>query len=170
MSRLFSFASVAVIVAASSSPAFAKKKAAPAHEHGRASLSLAVDGKMMRVAFECPGDSVFGFEHAAKNAAETKIVDDALKTLRENMTNLLGIPADLGCKVTVADVKHNAHQGHADVDATYTIECAKTPIGATLKPTLLARFPRLKQVNTQIVALDNQRALKLSAAASEIKL
>jgi hypothetical protein len=167
-------------VALVATPALAKKKAAHAHEHGKAKLSVAVDGMKIAATLEAPGDGIFGFEHPAKTTAEKASVKAAMTMLNDDGLTLFGVPASLGCKTL--DVKVSAPQAepakingkapgaHADVDAAWVFECATKPDGATLKLALFEKFPRLKAVDAQIVTATGARGATLSASQSDVKL
>ena len=43
-----------------------------AHIHGVASLTFAIEEKRVEIEFETPADSLFGFEHKAKENEERK--------------------------------------------------------------------------------------------------
>ncbi|MDB2449058.1 DUF2796 domain-containing protein, partial [bacterium] len=54
-----------------------------AHEHGAATLSLAVDQHQLLIALESPSVNVFGFEHAPSSEAQHQAVDAAVAQLRD---------------------------------------------------------------------------------------
>jgi hypothetical protein len=85
--------------------ALAKKPSPKAHEHGIANLSIAIEGQKALVALEAPGDGIFGFESAPKTEKQKKTVAEAMKTLREQGTELFVFPKELDCKVSEVDVE-----------------------------------------------------------------
>jgi len=163
------------------------KKAQKAHEHGAVTLDIAIDGTTVAITAEIPGDDAFGFEHPASNNAEKQAIKDALVTFRNKGTDLFQFPAEAQCTVKVANIKaaqeasamsEKKPQGkdkksegeHADVDASYTFTCQKSPAGGALKLGLLKAFPRIKVVRVQLISGANQTGMTVHGASEEIKL
>ncbi|WP_310462388.1 DUF2796 domain-containing protein [Sphaerotilus sp.] len=143
-------------------PVLAAGTPAHAHVHGAVQLDIALDGPTLTITLEAPLDSVFGFEHAPRTAAEKKTAQDALATLRTSGT--LFVPdAAAGCTFKSATADSEAlHPGakageHADLDASAEFTCAKPEqlrridLGG-----LLDRFPRVQRLQAQIVTAQGQ--------------
>jgi hypothetical protein len=160
----------AVALALVAVPAWAKGKKQRVHDHGHAKLGVAVDGNDIAFDLEIPGDDVFGFEHAPKNDAEKKAVDDAMATLNGKAPDLFVMPPDLGCKVASAKADHHQEGEHGDVDANYKLACAKSPAGASVKLGLFAKFPRLREVKVQVNSGAKQGAQSVTSADQAIAL
>jgi len=108
----------------------------PPHEHGAASLTIAIDGNKLEIDLESPADNIFGFEYVPSSKEDKKKVKDAVSQLKDAKT-LFTIPADAQChldQVTVAspqiekkidaDKKHSdEHSAHNDVDASWAFSC-----------------------------------------------
>ena len=62
-----------------------------AHEHGSATLNIAVDGDSLFLEFESPADNIVGFEHAPENDQQTAAIKQALDKL-QNFDTVLQLP------------------------------------------------------------------------------
>jgi hypothetical protein len=166
--------------------ASAKSKKQHTHEHGAAKVAVAVDGNVVTITAEIPGDGVFGFEHAPRNDKEKAAVASATDTLRNKPDSLFVFDAALACKATGVSVKSSleAHaeshekdgeqdhdeDAHADVDADYTFTCKSAPGGTKLRLGLLAVFPRVKRVDLQVLGATKQAGAKITSADQAIDL
>jgi hypothetical protein len=83
------------------------------HEHGVASLTLAIEGTVMQVELESPAMNLVGFEHAPMSDAERKALDDALAVLAD-WGRLFRVPEEAGCDLEQAEVE--TPPGHLDED------------------------------------------------------
>ena len=70
-----------------------KAKSPKAHEHGAATMDVAVDGTGIWISLEVPGDGIFGFEHQASTAADKDTVARAMKTLQDDAGTLFVLAA-----------------------------------------------------------------------------
>ncbi len=86
-----------------------------AHEHGRGSLGIAIEGNTVSMELKAPGADIVGFERPAKSKKEKAAVEAAKKKLAAAL-KLFVPPADAGCKLTSAKVEleiEDAHGGDA---------------------------------------------------------
>ena len=83
------------------------------HEHGVASLTLAIEGTVMQVELESPAMNLVGFEHAPTSDAERKALDDALAVLAD-WGRLFRVPEEAGCDLAQSEVV--APPGHLGED------------------------------------------------------
>src|SRR2546430_17581707 len=75
-----------------------------AHEHGRGTLNIAVEGNRVTMELEVPGVDLVGFEHAAKTRRDKSAVEKAKTQLMAPLA-LFALPASAGCRVTEAQVE-----------------------------------------------------------------
>lgn len=142
-----------------------------AHEHGVATVSVAIDKNMLLIGAEVPAEALYGFERKPKTDAEKKTYEDVNKTLKEKVQDLFVLPPDLGCKVSNVLLKDNlTDDDHADVDVDYTFTCEKTAAGSTLKLGLLKVFPKIKKVRLQVLSDATQSGKDVTSADDQIKL
>jgi hypothetical protein len=153
------------------SPAFAQGAKAKAHEHGVATVSVAIDKNMLLIGAEIPAEAVFGLERKPKTDAEKKKVEEASAVLKDKVETLFELPADLECKVTDVKLSDNlTDDDHADVDVDYTFTCGKTAAGSTLKLGLLKVFPKIKKVKVQVLSDATQSGQDVTSAQDAVKL
>lgn len=79
-----------------------------AHEHGVASLNLAIDGKNLQIEFYSPAANIVGFEHHPRTQEQKASVKKAIKLL-ENGDALFTWPRESGGRLIESDV-------HTDID------------------------------------------------------
>jgi hypothetical protein len=149
--------------------------AADAHVHGQARLAVAIDGGTLTLLLESPTDSLVGFEHAPGNAKERAAVARmkeilerpaelfkptqaaGCKPARFKLDSALFKPAHSGHKLT-----HNAHAGHADLDAEFLFQCAQPQHLRGLEVRLFEHFPSLKKLQVEIAGPHGQKAIQLT--------
>lgn len=154
------------VAAALVSPAFA---AAPAHEHGAATLDLAVDGKTLSIALESPLDNLVGFEHAPKSEKQKAALARMEKELRAG-DRLFKPNAEAACALVEAAVESPfaapagkaAADGHADVEARWTFTCAKPEALRAVEVQLFDAFPGLKRLKAQTATARGQSGATLT--------
>jgi hypothetical protein len=107
-----------------------KPRKADAHQHGTGKLDIAIDGQIVSLALEVPADDIVGFEHVAKTPADKAKVEAAKAKLATPLA-LFELPKAAGCSLQTGEVKFatetkdkkDAHDGHAEVTAEYTLTC-----------------------------------------------
>lgn len=97
------------------------------HEHGVATLNVALEGQTLELDLESPAMNLVGFEHAAASDADKATVA-ATHALLEKPLALFGLAAAAGCKVIEQELesplfaadahahKDHAHEAHDDHD------------------------------------------------------
>jgi uncharacterized protein DUF2796 len=128
MRTWMSFA-VGIGLAAAADAGHAQQRQAGAHEHGRGTLNIAVEGSRLSVELEAPGADIVGFEHKAKTQKQKAAVAAAKKQLAAPQ-ELFELPVAAGCALKEAKVafeaeddhghdhgaKHHAGKGHGPTD------------------------------------------------------
>lgn len=158
--------------------------AAGAHQHGVASLELVADGNHFTVTLDSPLDNLLGFERGPRTDAERARVRAMAQTLRTSAT--LVVPAAAaGCQLLGVDLASDviapallaatpaaptppapvAKPGdHADLEAVFRFRCAQPQaLKSVALGGLFQAFPRLRQLDTALVAPGVQRGAKLRA-------
>lgn len=174
---------IPIMAAVLASAATAKEKhkhSHKAHSHGDAKLDVAVDGKIVVVKLEAPGDVIFGFEHKAKTDANKKTIEAEMKRLNEQYAELLKFPADAMCilsekTIDAAQAGDSAEESkgkdvHADVDVTWKFMCHSELGGKVLKLGFFAAYPRLKNLKTQVLGSGGQKGLTIKNDKTELTL
>ena len=80
-----------------------------AHEHGRGTLNIAIEGTQVSMELEAPGADIVGFEHAARTARQKTQVEQAKKQLLAPQT-LFKFPDAAGCVIATANVDIEADE------------------------------------------------------------
>ena len=154
----------------------------PAHQHGRASLSVAIEGPLLVVELSGPLDNFTGFEHAPRNAAERRKLAEALALLRKP-SSVLSLPEAAACRPDEAEVgdPFAAHEGHdhggghedsahSELHASYRFDCADPAALGHLEVALFAAFPRLARLQATVVGPAGQSAVELSRKRTRLEL
>jgi hypothetical protein len=150
-----------------------------AHEHGAASLNVAVDGTLVSLEFHSAAYNIVGFEHAPKDDAQRKAIADATAALKDPVT-LFGLT---GCTLKDSQIDAGGHGadshdhdhdhehghdhaagGHVDYTGSYTLECTATAPLALDAKGWFARFPATETLKLQYIGTQ-QGAAELTAAA-----
>lgn len=160
-----------------------------AHEHGAASINVAVDGRMVSVEFLSAAYNIVGFEHAPKDDAQRKAIADATAALEDPLT-LFGLA---GCTLKTSKIDAGAHGGdghdhhdhdhahghehghdhkgggHVDYTGSYTLDCAQTaPLTLDAKG-WFGRFPATETLRLQYIGTQ-QGAAELTPAAPTVQI
>ena len=102
---------VSIVLLVLLSPAFAEEhRELGAHEHGHGTLNVAVEGSVIKMELEVPGDDIVGFEHDASTPEEKAAMESAKKSLAQPLS-LFKIPDAAKCavkdaKVSIREEKH----------------------------------------------------------------
>ena len=91
--------------------AYAQHRQAGAHEHGRGTLDIAIEGARLSMELEVPGADIVGFEHKAETRKQKAAVEAAKTQLAAPQT-LFQLPASAGCVLAAAKVVLTG-EGHA---------------------------------------------------------
>jgi hypothetical protein len=121
-------------LAAAAGAGHAQQRQAGAHEHGRGSLNIALEGSRLTMELEAPGADIVGFEHKAKTKKQKAAVEKAEGQL-EAADALFQLPAAAGCvleasRVTLEGEGHDhghdhGAKGHGDKDHGHKAHGAK---------------------------------------------
>lgn len=171
------------------SPAFAQGHA---HVHGQAQLEVVLEGSELQISLNSPLDSIVGFEHRPRTAAQRQAAQAALRTLSDPAA-LFTLPAAAGCaledstieapvlqdagsaKAPPHDHKHDhkhAHDGeHADLEATWRWRCTAADRLQTVPLQLFDRFAQMKRLEVRVAGPAGQgRQMLRRGAAAEVTL
>lgn len=142
-----------------------------AHVHGSAELSIAFDGGQGKIEFKSPSDSIIGFEHVAKSAADKKASEDALKKFETNIADMMSFDKSLQCQFSKEKLEVVLEgKNHSDTVASFNVRCAKAPVGTTLVFNIQKYFPKLKDIDAQIIADAVQKSLEIKANGTSVEL
>lgn len=161
-----------------------------AHVHGLVRADIVVDGASLTVMIEAPLDSLVGFEHRPRTAAQRQAAAAALKQMREAAA-WLRPPAAAMCVLAETQVKAevlepaadakpahdgHAHKGHdhgdehAELEARYRFECAAPAALKTLELGLSQAFKRVQRIELQVAGPQGQGKQTLRRPATTVTL
>jgi hypothetical protein len=173
-------------IAALPGPGAAQHRHAGAHEHGRGTLNIAVEGGKLSMELEVPGDDIVGFEHAAKTQKQKAAVDKARTQLAAPLA-LFRLPDAAGCRVTAAkveleageqakeekDKKGKAHaedDKHSQFRAEYALECASPGAIAAIEFPYFRAFGRARRLDVTLITAKGQSKFEVTRAKPRISL
>lgn len=162
----------------------AQTRSRKAHEHGSAKLSIAFESTSGApkgiIELEAPAESIVGFEHTAKSAADKAKEQAALNTLKARIGQMVIFPAAAGCQFTPKSVKveaedhHDAKDAkkeqHSEVHAEFAVACAKPLAGAEIRFGFHKFFPRLHDVDVALLAGEQQASLEVENDKGVLKI
>jgi hypothetical protein len=136
--------------------------AAGAHQHGTLTLDIAIDGPTLVIEMEAPLDSLLGFEHAPRTAAQKQAAAQMLARLRQ--PDGLFVPdAAAACTLKSASADSAAlapdakAAGHADLDARYEWTCGNAAALSSVDlGGLLDGYKRIQTLDAQIASPTGQ--------------
>jgi hypothetical protein len=154
-----------------------------AHEHGKVTLNLAVDGRALILELDAPAANVVGFEHAPRTSSERAAVTNADAWIRAGK-DVLAMPQDAECRYTSTDFtppqwegdhdhsrtghKSDSHEHHADYEARFNYECARPEKLGWVEPRLLDKLLNLIEARVNVLSPTGQRSEAVRSAHSRI--
>ena len=143
-----------------------------AHEHGVATLEVAVDASRLALQFRSPAMNLLGFEHPPRTAQDTAAVARAMKWLRDPATQFQP-SADARCSVTRSDVvppdwEHSAE--HAEFAADYEFHCKHPAALQHLEVRLLEQLVPDVKFEVQVASPAGQHSTELTRANTRLPL
>jgi Protein of unknown function (DUF2796) len=163
-----------------------------AHEHGRGTLNIAVEGNKVTMELEAPGVDIVGFEHAAKTSREKAAVEKAKVQLAAPLT-LFALPASAACRVTEAKVEveignhdHGAKakgqppksadkgggksEGHSEFHVEYALECAAPANLTTIEFGYFRAFAGAQKLDVNVITPKGQNKFEVTRASPRLSL
>jgi hypothetical protein len=154
-----------------------------AHEHGKVTLSIALEGAALVIELEAPAINVVGFEHAPRNAGERAAAANAAALLRDGSKQFV-LPAEAQCRLEKAelvepewDQGEEAHEGHdedreehSDYEARYSYRCAQPAKLAWLEPALLGSLHAVTETTVNLITPDGQRSETVKSPRARIAI
>ncbi|HKS13403.1 MAG TPA: DUF2796 domain-containing protein [Pseudomonas sp.] len=144
-----------------------------AHEHGVASLNVALDGTTLELELDTPAMNLVGFEHAASSDADKAKVA-AVRQQLEQPLKLFAVTKDAGCSESAEDLQsplfgdvpaathEHAHE-HTDIHAHYQLTCTQPGKLAQLDlGPLFTAFPATQKINVQLIGPNGQKGIQAS--------
>jgi Protein of unknown function (DUF2796) len=166
-----------------------------AHEHGRGTLNIAVEGKRLSMELEVPGADIVGFEHEPKTPRQKAAVAAAKKQLAAPQS-LFQLPQSAGCvldSVQVAveseDHDHDAKQqepkkaegsgtkagdhddhGHSQFHVQYVHTCKEPTRITTIEFGYFKVFVGAQKLDINLIGAKGQARFEVTRANPRIDL
>ncbi len=152
-----------------------------AHEHGVASLNVALDGQTLEIQLQSPAMNLVGFEHEAKSEADKAKVAAARQHLEQPQA-LFALPIEAKCALQDSELDsplfgghaHEEHEhadehGHSDIDASYRFACANAEALQTLElGSFFGTFPGTEKLEVQLIGPSGQQGAELTPSNSRL--
>lgn len=152
-----------------------------AHEHGVASLNVALDGQTLEIQLQSPAMNLVGFEHEAKSDADKAKVAAARQHLEQPQA-LFALPIEAKCALQDSELDsplfgghaHEEHEhadehGHSDIDASYRFACANAEALQTLElGSFFGTFPGTEKLEVQLIGPSGQQGAELTPRNSRL--
>ena len=163
-----------------------------AHEHGRGTLNIAIEGNKLTMELEAPGMDIVGFEHMAKTKRDKAAMEKA-KALLSVPLSLFALPTSAGCRVIETNVtlelgehdhggpeeagaaKENgeasAHeQAHSEVHAEYSFACASVSNITAIELGYFRAFAGAEKLDVNVITPKGQSKFEATRAKPNISL
>ncbi|MEY2653713.1 MAG: hypothetical protein RLZZ524_741 [Pseudomonadota bacterium] len=174
--RAWIAAALALVLLGGLNPARAEK-AGHAHQHGAVTVSIGIEADTVTLLLEAPLDSLVGFEHAPRTAAQKQAAQALLARLRAP-AGLFQPDAAAACQIGAFEIEPGvleatgaaSSDGHADLEATYTWTCARPLALRSLDLAgLMQAAPRIARVDARIASPQGQFKAGLKRPATLLR-
>ena len=146
-----------------------EKRELGAHEHGAATLQVAVEGDTIEMMLEVPGENIVGFEHAAETDEQKAAVEAQKETLGDPLA-LFVVPDGAGCDVASAEVELHQEGDHNAFEAAYALRCADPAAVTAIETRLFELYPSLEEIEVEYATPAGQGAGELEPGAASLAL
>lgn len=150
-----------------------------AHVHGHVKLDVVIDAKTLIVQLEAPLDSLLGFEHRPRTAAQKQAADILLKQMNDGAT-LIRPEVAASCKPTKVTVESEALQfakpaggkdeEHADLDASFEFTCEQPDKLTFIEIGFFDAFKRIQKIEVQVAGPKGQSKQTLKRSDKILRL
>ena len=161
-----------------------------AHEHGSASLDIAIDTNTIEMKFESPAVNIVGFEYATEDQQQLLLIKQAKKNLSDFDT-IFQLVGDVSCQTVesfanwVTEYEEGHEEGHeADHDdhgevakaehaefiAEYRLKCNQLNNLAAIDVNMFKFFPGIADLDVQVIYSEGQIKQELDVNNTRIKL
>lgn len=149
-----------------------------AHQHGAGTLGIAFDGLKAKLDFKIPSDSVVGFEYTPKTEKDKSTKKTQLDKLENRISEMVVFDSSLNCKITTDKIEvikdeeesKETHSEHSDTFAKFDISCEKSPAGTKIIFNFQKVFPKIKDLDVQIIVGDIQKSVEAKKDGTTVEL
>src|SRR5687768_11685682 len=132
-----------------------------AHEHGVATLEVAIEATQLAIQFRSPAMNLLGFEHRPRSAQDQAALSRALGWLRDPAAQFQP-SSDAGCRVVRSEVtppnwEHSTE--HSEYAAIYEFDCDRPAALWQLDVRLLQQLGADVKIEAQVASPEGQRSI-----------
>jgi len=171
---------LSVLLLAAAASGALPARAGPAHQHGVATLDVAVEASRVTLYLNTPLDNLLGYERAPRTDVERQQADAAIARLKA-ADKLFRIDGKAGCtlaKVTLTSAvlglptasTASDKDGHADLEGRFEFTCTAGVKAGFVELSLFDAFPQLKRVELQLISPKGQMKATLVRPATRVAL
>ena len=155
-----------------------------AHEHGSASLDIAIDTNTIEMRFESPAVNIVGFEYATDDDQQLLLIQLAKNNL-SNFDAVFQLVGDASCQTVESSanwVTKHEEEGHeegheeapasehAEFIAEYQLTCKHVDYLTAIDVNLFEFFPDISDLDVQVIYSGGQTKQELDASNTLIRL
>lgn len=143
-----------------------------AHEHGVATLEVAVEASRLVLQFRSPAMNLLGFEHRPRSAQDDAALARAMKWLRSPATQFLP-SEDARCSVTKSEVAPpdwDASSDHSEFSADYEFNCQRPAALEHVEVRLLEQLVPDVTLEVQVASPEGQHGAELTRSNARLAL
>ena len=148
------------------------------HQHGVASLNVALEGAKLEIELESPAMNILGFEYTPSSQSDQATATAARAALQSPL-ELFALPAAADCAVSEIEVEsplfanddhEHTHaddkgESHSEIDAAYELTCRQPEALTSLSlAPLFKQFPGMTKVTVQLITANDQKGAELTPA------
>ena len=143
-----------------------------AHEHGVATLEVAIEAAQLAIQFRSPAMNLLGFEHRPRSAQDQAALSRALGWLRDPAAQFQ--PSnDAGCRVAKSEVtppdwEHSTD--HSEFAANYEFDCNRPAALRQLDMRLLQHLDADVKIDVQVASAEGQHSVELTRSNPRLSL
>lgn len=149
-----------------------------AHHHGAGTLGIVLEENKGRIELKIPSESIIGFEYTPKTEKDKKTKDTQLVLLENKMGEMISFDASLKCQFSkekievLKDEKESkeGHGEHSDILALFNLDCEKSPVGTKLTFNVQKHFPKIHDLDVQIMAGSVQKSVEVKKNGTSVEL
>jgi hypothetical protein len=149
-----------------------------AHLHGAGSLGIAFEENKGRMEFKIPSDSIIGFEYTPKTNKDKKTKQAQLEILEKNISEMVVFNSAIKCQIIKDKIEIVKDGGeskepraeHSTTFATFNVKCDKPPAGTKISFNFHKFFPRIQDLDVQIIAGSIQKSIEVKQSNVSVEL
>lgn len=143
-----------------------------AHEHGVATLEVAVEATQLAIQFRSPAMNLLGFEHRPRSAQEQAALSRALGWLRDPAVQFQ-LSNEAACRVVKSDVTPpdwERSSEHSEFAASYEFHCERPTALRQLDVRLLQHLDADVKIEVQVASSEGQHGVELTRSNPRLSL